>query len=50
MEVCITYPTAGSANRADVAEDEEEEVNVQGLWIIGTFVQLLIFCAVYIKL
>ena len=30
MEVCITYPIAGSANRADVAEDEEEEVNVQG--------------------
>jgi len=25
MEDCIMHPTAGSGNRADVAEDEDEE-------------------------
>ena len=48
MEVCITYPTAGSANRADVAEDEEEEVNVQGslnYWNFCSIADLL--CGLY---
>ena len=30
MEDCIMHLTAGSANRAYVTEDEDEEVHVQG--------------------
>ena len=49
MEDYIMHPTAGSGNRADVAEDEDEEQGSLN-WNFCSLADLLNSYAVYIKL
>ena len=48
MEDCIMHQTAGSTNRADVAEDEDEEQGSLN-WNFCSLADLLNSYAVYIK-